>query len=147
MRYMVTIAALILGILLGIQSRAWGQAMRLGALPSVRQETIAPRDQAPAHDPWYSQYYGQQPKDPRTLVRERAQFYAQQRQLRIASRAWFGISASRPMTTADLLYGDRANRWTSNSVIHPYRWAYQPPGVVVYIPAGATPSESESASK
>jgi hypothetical protein len=113
---------------------AWGQALRLGARTEGQPEAGVIRPvQPPAPDPWYTQYYGAMPKDPRTLVYERARFFAEQRQLRIASRAWFGLSVSRPLTTADVFFAERIPHWTSGSVNHPERWSFVPPAVIVYI--------------
>lgn len=119
-------------------SIAEAQAFRLGALPSPEAqhgqlgEDLRPSDLSPPSDPWYAQYYTPWAKDARQLIVERAQFQAQQRQLRIASRAWFGISASRPLTTADIMFGDRAAKWVSGSPTRPYHWSYVPPAVILY---------------
>ncbi|MCS7237049.1 MAG: hypothetical protein NZ899_02115 [Thermoguttaceae bacterium] len=115
-------------------SLALGQSLRLGALPSNGSDQAVPQTTR-SDDPWYMQYYGSAASDPRTLIWERAQFYAQQRQLRIASRAWYGISVSRPTTTADIMFADRAPRWTSGSVLRPYHWSFRPASTVIILPA------------
>ncbi len=119
--------------ILGVPA-AWGQSLKLIARTEGQPEAGVIRPvQPPAPDPWYTQYYGPMPKDPRTLVYERARFFADQRQLRIASRAWFGISLSRPSTTADVFFADRIPHWTSGSVNHPERWSFVPQAAIVYV--------------
>lgn len=128
MRFLLTFFAI---LVLMCASEAFGQALRLGALPTTGNGQDPSAQTARPADPWYIQYYSPGQKDPRTLIQERAQFYAQQRQLRIASRAWYGISVSRPSTTADIMFADRAPRWTSGSVLRPYEWSFSPPSVVI----------------
>lgn len=136
MRRLITLAVVVLPLFL-LAKPAGAQALRLGALPSPEDRHIGgaqpttPQTTSPSIDPWYAQYYTPWTRDARALIIERAQFQAQQRQLRIASRAWFGISASRPLTTADIMFGDRAPRWVSGSATKPYHWTFVPPATLV----------------
>ncbi len=50
-------------------------------------------------DMWFYQQYQKRYDDPQTAVRRKAEFRAQQRQLRIATRKWYGLSNSRPQVS------------------------------------------------
>jgi len=55
-------------------------------------------------------------------VRRKAEYRAQQRMRRIASRKWFGISASRPPASVTPFTGTYSPFWSGNTS-DPYRWA------------------------
>lgn len=60
--------------------------------------------------------------DPVLAVRRKAEYRAQQRMRRIASRQWFGISAARPPASITPFTGTYSPFWGGNSS-NPYRWS------------------------
>lgn len=78
---------------------------------------------APTAEMWLYQQELLRREDPRTAVREKAEFRAAQRQRRIAARKWFGLSNARPVASPTPGYGDPwSPSWASNTW-SPYRWS------------------------
>lgn len=61
--------------------------------------------------------------DPHMAVRRKAEFRADQRQRRIASREWFGLSNMRPTANPTPWFGSYSARWSSSDTLRPDRWA------------------------
>jgi hypothetical protein len=60
--------------------------------------------------------------DPRLAVRRKAEYRADQRMKRIATRQWFGVSAARPQASVTpFTGGDYSQFWGGNSS-NSYRW-------------------------
>ena len=62
-------------------------------------------------------------RDPKMAVRANAEFRAEQRQLRLQSMKWFGLSNSRPRASSDPYHGDYSPGWVSNAGYYPWRWS------------------------
>lgn len=109
-----------------------GAGILLATQVAVAQEGRAAGEQAwnetsvghvePTAEMWFYEQYRQQYDDPRTIVRNKAEFKAEQRQRRLAARRWFGFSNIRPQANSDPFNGDYSPRWTSNNAYYPSRW-------------------------
>jgi hypothetical protein len=80
---------------------------------------------------WFYDQQLRQYQDPKAMVRQKAEYHAQQRAHRIESMKWFGFSNSRPAVSNDPVNGDYSPHWTSNANYYPSRWngtnqAYSP---------------------
>lgn len=71
--------------------------------------------------------YASWPSEGKNLVQRKAIFRAQQREMRIAARQWYGDSASRPAVFGNPYYMD---------AYAPSLWAYTTPGPDLYGPFG-----------
>lgn len=60
--------------------------------------------------------------DPQMAVRRKAEFRADQRRRRIASREWFGLSNMRPRANPTPWFGSYSPQWGSNDILRPDRW-------------------------
>lgn len=85
--------------------------------------TISPGELTPTPDMWFYEQYMRQRQDPKSGVREKAEFRSVQRQDRMAARKWFGFSNLRPVAGSDPIHGDYSPGWTSNNRQYPYRWS------------------------
>lgn len=71
--------------------------------------------------------------DPQAMVRRRAEVRGAQRQRRLASMKWYGLSNARPDYTPTPWFGPQSPRWGSNS-LHPFLWHGQvAPHVVLQV--------------
>ncbi len=71
--------------------------------------------------------------NPQAMVRRRAEIRGAQRQHRLASMKWYGLSNARPDHTPTPWFGPQSPRWGSNSR-HPYLWhATSAPHVVLHV--------------
>jgi hypothetical protein len=84
--------------------------------------SLSPGELKTTPEMWFYEQYMKQYKDPRMAIRARAEFDSAQRQRRMASRQWFGLSLSRPRWSADVFNWDVSPGWTSNNGAYPYRW-------------------------
>ncbi|NLF06896.1 MAG: hypothetical protein GX594_02820, partial [Pirellulaceae bacterium] len=73
-------------------------------------------------DMWFYDQELRRHKDPKEMVRAKAEYRAWQRTKRLAAMRWFGFSNSRPQASADPFNGDYSPRWTANPGYYPYRW-------------------------
>jgi hypothetical protein len=105
----------------------------LAAVPALAQErpkagdpqystTISPGEVTPTPEMWFYQQYQREYRDPKTAVRQKAEFRAAQRQHRLACLKWFGYSNSRPLVCGDPMHGDWSPSWKSNNYYYPDRW-------------------------
>jgi hypothetical protein len=83
---------------------------------------LTPRPEAQLHQP---------DPDAKLAVREKAEFRAQQRQGRLASRQWFGLSNMRPRANTDPYDNDYSPGWTSNNGAYPARWSGSSPVIAI----------------
>ena len=60
-------------------------------------------------------------EDPKGAVRRQAEYRSTQRQMRLASSRWFGISNARPMASPVPYYGSYSPMWVGNTA-DPYQW-------------------------
>jgi hypothetical protein len=96
--------------------------------PTPKAETktsisISPGELAPTQEMWFYEQYQKQYTDPKAVVRQNAEFRAEERMRRMAALRWYGFSNQRPRAGVDLINGDYAPAWSSNNIYHPFRWA------------------------
>lgn len=86
---------------------------------------------APTQEMWFYQQELKRHLDPKQAIRRRAEFRAAQRERRIASQEWFGISPLRPNANhTPWMGGMYSPGWAGNSR-EPFRWMPQTPTVVI----------------
>lgn len=84
--------------------------------------SISPGELAPSPEMWFYEQAMRQYQDPKTGVRQKAEFRASQRQRRLTAMKWFGLSNTRPIASADAIHSDYSPAWTSNQANHPMLW-------------------------
>jgi hypothetical protein len=100
------------------------------------QPTHAPSQEGslstPAATPemWFYDQERKRHDDPRMAIRRRAEIRTQQREDRLASARWYGISNSRPVVSGTPWMGGYSSYWGSNT-FDPMRWRAAPAPVVV----------------
>lgn len=70
---------------------------------------------------WFYEQERSRYEDPKAAVRRNAEHRAAQRQSRIESMKWFGLSNIRPSATSTPVMGTYSPMWTSNSY-NPMHW-------------------------
>ncbi|HEX3727339.1 MAG TPA: hypothetical protein VHV08_13895 [Pirellulales bacterium] len=75
----------------------------------------------PTPEMWFYEQERSRYDDPKMAIRRRAETRAQQRQDRMASMEWYGMSNSRPAVSITPLCGAYSAFWGSNSY-DPLRW-------------------------
>jgi hypothetical protein len=110
-------------------SPAWAQKPA-GGPPSVKLSVAAPTSPGDA-TPRQDAQSRSADQDAKLAVREKAEFRSQQRQGRLASRQWFGLSNTRPRATTDPYDSDYSPTWTGNTTFYPYRWSATSPVIAV----------------
>jgi len=83
---------------------------------------------------WFYKQEMSRHDNPKEYVRRKAQFRAAQRQQRIESRKWYGLSLSRPLVSASPQYGTYSPMWTSGGA-DPYRFQVVQPSYIIERPA------------
>lgn len=83
---------------------------------------ITPGEVTATPEMWFYQERMNRRDNPKEAVRRKAEFRAAQREARLASRRWFGISLSRPTTSTAIMNGEAAATWTGTDPWYPYRW-------------------------
>lgn len=86
---------------------------------------VSPGELKATPDMWFYDQAMRQYKDPQMAVRAKADFRAEQRQRRLESMKWFGLSNSRPRASSDPFHGDYSPGWVGPCGYYPSRW----PGV------------------
>jgi hypothetical protein len=76
---------------------------------------------SPTPEMWFYEQMRQDSNNPEMIVRRRSEQAAAERKARIASRAWYGVSLSRPSANVTPFTYQYSPSWTSNSR-HPYAW-------------------------
>jgi hypothetical protein len=90
---------------------------------------------------WFYEQESRRHDSPENAVRRKAEFQAQQRQMRIASREWFGMSNSRPTVNPTPVMGSYAPTWVGNSRDpHFWRGAQSSPVILNVRRVGAGPA-------
>ncbi len=102
-------------------------------LPSIRRDTPSLGSPTPSVETWLYEQERKRYLDPKEGVRRNAEYRATQRQRRMESRNWFGVSNSRPMASPNPWYETYSPMWTGNST-HPYEWSGTGGPSVVYRP-------------
>lgn len=86
---------------------------------------------APTQEMWFYQQEAKRAQDPKQAIRRRAEFRAAQRERRLASQEWYGISPMRPnANTTPFTGGLYSPGWAGNSR-ETFRWMPQAPIVVI----------------
>jgi hypothetical protein len=83
--------------------------------------TLSPGEVQATPEMWFYEQSLRQYKDSNMAVRRAAEYRAAQRERRIESRRWYGLSNSRPTASPDPLNGDYSPGWSSNTY-YPSRW-------------------------
>ena len=104
-------------------------------LDSKANISVSPGELAPTQDMWFYEQYQKQYTDPKTVVRQKAEFRGEERQRRIAALRWFGFSNQRPSACADPVNTDMAPHWTSGNINLPSRWSGGGTATIVAKPA------------
>jgi hypothetical protein len=87
---------------------------------------------------WFYEQSLRQYQDPKMAVRQAAEFRAEQRQRRLESMKWYGLSNQRPRANSDPFNNDYAPRWAGNNEYYPDRWSGVSGGpAVVVVPDAA----------
>lgn|GEM_PF-706722 len=92
---------------------------------------LSPGELSATPEMWFYEQALRQYQDPKTAVRQKAEFRVAERQRRLTSLKWYGISNARPRVGTDPVHGDFAPVWTSGNHYHPYRWSPSGYGTVV----------------
>jgi hypothetical protein len=83
---------------------------------------VSPGELKATPEMWFYDQALRQYKDPQMAVRAQADVRAQQRQRRIESMKWFGLSNSRPRASSDPYHNDYSPGWVANPGYYPSRW-------------------------
>jgi hypothetical protein len=92
-------------------------------LPPPEYPRISPGEIQATPEMWFYEQSMRQYHDPKLAVRQAAEFRAEQRQRRLESMKWFGLSNQRPWASSDPLHNDYSPRWTGNNYYYPERWS------------------------
>ena len=84
---------------------------------------------APTPEMWFYDQAMRRRSDPHAMVQEKAGYDAAQRQRRLATQRWFGISNARPSANVTPLMGAYSPTWVSNTA-NPMQWSGQNNGAV-----------------
>jgi len=84
---------------------------------------VSPGELKVTPEMWFYDQAVRQHMDPKMVVRANAEFRTEQRQRRIESLKWFGLSNSRPRASADPYHYDYSPGWVSNLGYYPARWS------------------------
>jgi hypothetical protein len=115
-----SVLAIAIGVGLTVCSSAMAQDIDLSALDAERDSTYY---QAPTYNP-----------NPRAIVIGKAQARAAQREARLASMSWYGMSNSRPQAASTPFTSRYSPVWEMPGG-KPYSWypTYRWPGFVYYV--------------
>ena len=83
---------------------------------------VSPGELKATPEMWFYDQAMRQYKDPKMAVRTMADFRADQRQRRLESMKWFGLSNSRPRASSDPFHNDYSPSWVANPAYYPSRW-------------------------
>jgi hypothetical protein len=98
---------------------------------TARGTDRAPVTQTP--EMWFYEEQMRRYDDPATMVRQKAEFRAQQRQRRIAAQKWYGFSKARPTVNSTPWGAMYSPSWSSNGN-RPYQWEGVGTAVIVREP-------------
>ncbi|MEX2176000.1 MAG: hypothetical protein WD872_16680 [Pirellulaceae bacterium] len=93
--------------------------------PSVTPATVTP-------EMWFYSQEVRRQDDPKVALRRRAEYVAQQRQMRIAAMKWYGLSNSRPSVSANPHLGVYSPAWVGNGYDR-YDWVGGYPRAAIYV--------------
>lgn len=118
---------------LALATPAWAQKAANQTPPAQVKitGTLSPGELTPTPEMWFYEQERLQRENAKNAVREKAEFRSGQRERRIASRQWYGLSNSRPVAASDPFHGDYSPHWTSGNAMYPNRWNGATPAVVI----------------
>jgi hypothetical protein len=99
------------------------KAAQAAPSPLAVYPRLSPGEVQATPEMWFYEQSLRQYQDPKLAVRQAAEFRAEQRQRRIESAKWFGLSNSRPRASSDPIHSDYSPHWTSNNGYYPSRWS------------------------
>jgi hypothetical protein len=129
--------SIVIGVLVVCSSGvAWAQSESSKSAAAAKPDSgiISPGDLKPSENMWFYQQAMRQYADPKLAVRHAAELRRQQRQQRLASMDWYGLSNSRPQASSDPVHSDYSPGWTANNLYYPYRWTGPTTPIVVINP-------------
>ena len=88
---------------------------------------ISPGSVSATPEMWFYEQYLRQYQDPAAAVRRAAEFRSQQRQARLATQRWHGVTMSRPTKNTSFLHSGYTPIWTGSSTYQPHRWTHNRP--------------------
>jgi hypothetical protein len=121
----LSIAITILLALSATAARAQTQAQKSNAATAAKTDqhsSFSLGDLKPTTDMWFYEQAKEQYDNPKVAVRKAAEFRAEQRQRRLETMHWFGLSNARPYASSDPIHTDYSPGWASNNYYAPYRW-------------------------
>lgn len=83
---------------------------------------VSPSELKATPDMWYYEQAMRQYKDPKMVVRARAEAQANMRLQRLESMKWFGFSNIRPRASSDPYHNDYSPGWVASPGYFPGRW-------------------------
>lgn len=133
---------LAIAVCVSAASAAWSQQPggakpALKAPPASSMSQVPMSQMTPTPDMWFYDQAARQYANPSTGVRKKAEFDMKQRQHRLASCAWFGVSNARPNAHITPLMGSYGPTWVSNPR-YPLLWSSQTTSTTVIAPASRT---------
>ncbi len=102
---------------------------------------LSPGELSATPEMWFYEQALRQYQDPKTAVRQKAEFRVAERQRRLAALKWYGLSNARPRMGSDFVHGDPAASWTSGHAYYPNRWSSSGFGAVLVRPAAPASPE------
>ena len=99
---------------------------------------VSPGDVTATPEMWFYEQSLRQYNDPKSAVRQKAEFRTAERMRRLAALRWFGFSNSRPIAGVDPIHGDYSPYWSSGNVYQPFRWAGGRTSMVVVTPSSSS---------
>jgi hypothetical protein len=102
---------------------------------------LSPGELSATPEMWFYEQALRQYQDPKTAVRQKAEFRVAERQRRLAALKWYGLSNARPRMGSDFVHGDPVASWTSGHTYYPNRWTSAGYGTLVVRPAAPAAPE------
>lgn len=99
---------------------------------------ISPGELTPTPEMWFYEQDYQRYMDPKMMARQKAEFRSAERQRRLETRRWYGMSNMRPHSGTDPVHGETAPHWASGSYYQPNRWSGSGAAAVVVRPSTST---------
>jgi hypothetical protein len=124
------IAVTLLAVLMAIPAQAQAPAENGSTLRF--SGGITPGEVTATPEMWFYQEQMSRRDDPKEAVRRKAEFRTAQREARLESRRWFGVSLMRPMMSTAIMEGESAAVWTGGDPFYPYRWSGRTSAIVVH---------------
>lgn len=112
----------LLFVCLGMLFTSAAQAQQPQQVGSESTPPISLGELEPTAQMWFYEQAMQQYHDPKAAVRAKAEYRAAQRQRRMASSKWFGVSNARPMASTTPYTSTYSPVWTSGNY-NRFQWS------------------------